>query len=144
MNEKSRQVAYTNVTQEDYVMAEPEVTPHPVVEVPCGIQFCSSRHPFAAMEAPKAWWCGAHRWPGGQDDPSIEVVAMGAPATFVNGVEYAVSFDHEHSSGRISLSGRIVGRFDMSLSGGGRLRFTSSISTWVLVDPDDITHVVAL
>lgn len=144
MNEKSRQVAYTNVTQEDYVMAEPDA-PHPVVEVPCGIQFCSSKHPFAVMEQPKSWHCGAHRWPGGQGDPSLEVEAMGAPATFVNGVEYVVTF------GGSLLNGRVVGRFDLNGSGDGRLLFRGvgegvhmGGASFVNLDPDAIEHVVAL
>ena len=129
-------IAYTNVTQDDWVMATTE--PRPVTTVQCSIQFCPASHPAQGIQP---WYCAKHRWPGGEGDESLTVFtdATSDDSTFVDGVNYIIVIQH----GR-DVKARVLGMFSKSMSGDTRLRFNGAPGCYVEVRPDHILDVVAV
>ena len=107
--------------------------------IQCGIQFCPAS---TVAGSRRVWFCGAHRWPGGQHDKGVTVLVNGEDARFIDGVTYDVTF----SSGR-GVKGRVRGAFTLEGSNDSRLRFDIEVlgaSLFVAVDPDHIDRVVAI
>ena len=132
-------IAYTNLTQDDWVMATP--TPNPVTEKKCRVQFCPARMSFGVLSAPLTWACAKHAWPMGENAKKMVVWtdATSDDSTFVDGFDYILTVQFNRD-----VKARVLGRFDYAGSGDTRLRFNGAPGCYVEVRPDHILDVVAV